>query len=254
MKKFYMTMVAMLCGVAAMAQNKLYVPEVTLKPGDKGVIEICLENESPMIQQIAFKLKTVTGIKLTTKKDDFTIVGDRLDVETAKVAAIAYAAKALENGDIDESEYEDRVAEIEDFTYTDLFEVAKNGSIFSFGTILDAAAYKNAEGQMVFTTFKGNDGALLKCPISVNADVAEGVYELQLTEIVIAGDPDEKLIAKNLASETTATIKVNVGDGTGINSINAEDSKAPVYNMAGQRVSKTQKGVYIQNGKKVAVK
>ena len=75
-----------------------------------------------------------------------------------------------------------------------------------------------------------------------------------MTDIVIAGDPDEKLIAKNLASETTATIKVNVGDGTGINSINAEDSKAPVYNMAGQRVSKTQKGVYIQNGKKVAVK
>ena len=48
-------------------------------------------------------------------------------------------------------------------------------------------------------------------------------------------------------------VYVNYG-GTGINSINALDSKAPIYNVAGQRVSKAQKGVYIQNGKKVAVK
>ena len=253
MKKFYMTMVAMLCGVAAMAQNKLYVPEVTLKAGEKGVIEICMQNESSMVQQIAFKLKTATGIKLTTKAADFTIVEDRLDVETAKAAAKAYAKKQLDNGDMDEDEYSDRLDEIDDYTYTNLFEVSKNGSIFSFGSILDAAAYKTPNG-MVFTTFKGNDGALLQCPVSVGADVEDGRYELSLTEVVIAGEPDENLIAKNLASETTAVIVVNVGDGTGINSINANDSKAPIYNVAGQRVSKAQKGVYIQNGKKVAVK
>jgi len=53
---------------------------------------------------------------------------------------------------------------------------------------------------------------------------------------------------------TEATCTLTVGKGNGINSINAADSKAPVYNVAGQRVSKTQKGVYIQNGKKIAVK
>ena len=47
--------------------------------------------------------------------------------------------------------------------------------------------------------------------------------------------------------------QIEVG-GTGINSINAADSKAPVYNLSGQRVSKAQQGVFIQNGKKVAVK
>jgi hypothetical protein len=253
MKKFYMTMVALLCGVAAMAQNELYVPEVTMKAGDKGVIEICLRNESATIQQIAFKLKTVTGVKLTTKAADFTIVEDRLDLDNAKIAAKAYLKKQLDNEEIEEGEYNDGVEEIEDFSYSDLFEVAKNGSIYSFGTILSAAAYKNEAGEMVYTAFKGNDGALLKCPVSVNADAAEGVYELQLTDIVIAGDPVDN-IAKNLATETTATIKVTVGDGTGINSINAADSKAPVYNLAGQRVSNAQKGVFIQSGKKVAVK
>ena len=50
------------------------------------------------------------------------------------------------------------------------------------------------------------------------------------------------------------TIKLTVAGGTGINGINAADSNAPIYNVAGQRVSKAQKGVFIQNGKKVAVK
>jgi len=252
MKKFYMTMVAMLCGVAAMAQNKLYVPEVTLKAGDKGVIEICMENASSTVQTISFKLKTVTGIKLTTKAADFTMVEDRLDLETAKVAAKAYAKKQLDNQEMDEDEYEARLEEIDGFSYTDLFEVKKTGSTYSLGTIADAASYKNESGEMVFTAFKGNDGALLKCPISVSADVEDGVYELQLQEVLV-GEPDG-LIVRNIASEETAIIKVTVGDGTGINSINADDVNAPVYNVAGQRVSKTQKGVYIQNGKKVAVK
>jgi hypothetical protein len=252
MKKFYMTMVAMLCGVAAMAQNKLYVPEVTLKAGDKGVIEICMENASSTVQTISFKLKTVTGIKLTTKAADFTMVEDRLDLETAKVAAKVYAKKQFDNGDMDEGEYNDRCEEVDGFSYTELFEVKKTGSTYSFGAIADAAAYKNEGGEMVFTAFKGNDGALLTCPISVNADVEDGAYELQLQEVLI-GEPDG-LIVRNIASEETAIIKVNVGDGTGINDIKAADSKAPVYNLAGQRVNKAQKGVFIQNGKKVAVK
>ena len=47
---------------------------------------------------------------------------------------------------------------------------------------------------------------------------------------------------------------LTVGAGTGIIGINADDTNAPIYNVAGQRVSKAQKGIFIQNGKKVAVK
>jgi hypothetical protein len=53
--------------------------------------------------------------------------------------------------------------------------------------------------------------------------------------------------------DTTEAFEVNlkIGAGNGINGINAADSKAPIYNVAGQRVSKAQKGIFIVNGKKV---
>ena len=55
-------------------------------------------------------------------------------------------------------------------------------------------------------------------------------------------------------------IETNLADftidlGTAINSISAEQTKSGViYNVAGQRVSKAQKGIFIVDGKKVAVK
>jgi hypothetical protein len=49
-------------------------------------------------------------------------------------------------------------------------------------------------------------------------------------------------------------VKVEVFDvvSTGINSVRTEveNENAPIYNLAGQRVDKTFKGVVIQNGKK----
>ena len=50
------------------------------------------------------------------------------------------------------------------------------------------------------------------------------------------------------------TAKLIVARSVSINSINADDVNAPIYNVAGQRVSKAQKGIFIQNGKKIAVK
>lgn len=41
---------------------------------------------------------------------------------------------------------------------------------------------------------------------------------------------------------------------TGINGVKAAESTAPVYNLNGVRVNKVQKGLYIQNGKKLFVK
>lgn len=57
---------------------------------------------------------------------------------------------------------------------------------------------------------------------------------------------------------TTSAVKMFIGGiATGINEINgaiATEDNAPVFNLAGQRVNKAQKGIYIQNGKKVLVK
>ena len=45
---------------------------------------------------------------------------------------------------------------------------------------------------------------------------------------------------------------VQIDNTTGINTMNAQplEDNAPMYNLAGQRVDKTYKGVVIQNGKK----
>ena len=40
-------------------------------------------------------------------------------------------------------------------------------------------------------------------------------------------------------------------DATGISGINVDDENAIIYNIAGQRVSKAQKGVNIVNGIKI---
>jgi hypothetical protein len=50
-----------------------------------------------------------------------------------------------------------------------------------------------------------------------------------------------------------STVEIDLA--TAINSISAEQTKSgAIYNMAGQRVSKANKGIYVVDGKKVAVK
>ena len=47
-------------------------------------------------------------------------------------------------------------------------------------------------------------------------------------------------------------LKITVASSTGIDSITMDDNskKCPIYNMNGQRVDSSYKGVIIQNGKK----
>jgi hypothetical protein len=248
MKKFYMLMVAMLCGAAAVAQNELYVPEITVKPGTTGTLEICLRNTDPIVG-LAFKISTVTGIKFTTKATDFSFVESRLDVEKAKENAKLNAKKEA----ADDEEYQDLCDEIDDMEAGDLFERSKSG-VFIFQPGQAALVAQNEAGQLQWCAFAGNDGAILTVPVTVAADVEEKTYDLSLTQVQV-NSPDASDVVQNLSKDApTVNFTLKVGDPTGINSINAEDSKAPVYNLAGQRVSKAQQGVFIQNGKKVAVK
>ncbi len=257
MKKFYMLMVAMLCGVAAMAEtyeNELYVPDVEVKAGSEATAQICLRNAEPLVLAITWKVQNPSGvnIKMPTSAAKYTLVPDRLDVETAKIVEKFWKKQEYDDGDIDEDEYNEACEAIDAKGYTELFQVTKPQNL-SFSAIPKAVSAK-VDGVTRYTAFLGTDGALLTCPITVGSDVADGEYEITLTQLEVSGRPDAAGILYNLSAEhPTATVKVIVG-GTGINSINAEDSKAPVYNLAGQRVSKAQQGVFIQNGKKVAVK
>lgn len=93
----------------------------------------------------------------------------------------------------------------------------------------DGAAVKNSTETKAIVT------------IELTGDI-KGVVEFTEAQVVMDG------IETNLADFT-------IDLGTAINSISAEQTKSGViYNIAGQRVSKATKSIFIVDGKKVAVK
>jgi hypothetical protein len=98
--------------------------------------------------------------------------------------------------------------------------------------------------------FNGNTGAALNVYFNVDQNMEEGEYEIKIDRGVIA--------IKDAVGGGPAGIesvnKFTVSNTVGISSINADNQNNPVYNTAGQRVSRTNKGLYIQNGKKVVKK
>ena len=99
-------------------------------------------------------------------------------------------------------------------------------------------------------SFKSTTNPVAKIGIVAAQDATDGEYEIVFNKAALS-DKSSPVVSYDVPDFTA---KVTIAGGVGINSINAADSKAPVYNLAGQRVSKAQKGVYIQGGKKVAVK
>lgn len=102
------------------------------------------------------------------------------------------------------------------------------------------------ETATVFTWKDAEGNALVE---GTDYTVADGVFSFQksLSGIYCEMTNDE------LSGLTAKTIAIDVV-ATGITNVNAEDTKSVVYNLAGQRVDNAQKGIYILNGKKVAVK
>ena len=60
--------------------------------------------------------------------------------------------------------------------------------------------------------------------------------------------------AKNVKVEGEGISKTIVGTGTGIKPVNAEKVDGTIYNLAGQKVNASYKGVVIMNGKKMIQK
>ena len=212
MKKIYMTMIALLCGMAAIAQESdgVYATDIKVEKADAETtanLSVCLKN-SVDVAAISFRVQLPEGVTVATKK----------------------------NGKVDMTLNNDRA---EDW--------GTDGQIASDGNWMLSVYDK--------VPFYENDGEIVSVKLNISEEVAavDGTYEIKLYEISVATPAGESLTVSG-AMPTETTCKLTVGDGTGINGINAADSKAPIYNVAGQRVSKAQKGVFIQNGKKVAVK
>ena len=246
MKKFYMTIVAMLCGAAAMAQNEISIADFSVKAGEVGEIPVGMNNTDGVTRiQVRFNvpssvapIKDADGfvtnpddcIEVSLFADEFTVNDERLDLTKAK--------KATKNP---------RATTKTAFG----FDVA--GSWIIFGC--KAGGYYDSEtGDYVNVTFVGEEGTVFSVPVYVGANVPDGAYTVEFEQVLVGTTDDPLVSPQGVESSSKGSFTLTVGDGTGINSINADDVNAPVYNIAGQRVSKAQKGVFIQNGKKVAVK
>ena len=63
------------------------------------------------------------------------------------------------------------------------------------------------------------------------------------------------MILYNEQPEMYVTVDPTTAGATAISNVNAEmNANAPVYNLAGQRVARAEKGIFIQNGKKIILK
>lgn len=105
-------------------------------------------------------------------------------------------------------------------------------------------------GSSVLTIYRGksfNNDNFTEETISILKDGDEVEFQGKLKKFVKDGETTLELVDCYLLS-------VN-GHTSGVNNLTmSKNSNAPVYNMAGQRVEKALKGVYIQNGKKFIVK
>lgn len=88
------------------------------------------------------------------------------------------------------------------------------------------------------------------CSLTLKADdTFTGSATATVKKIAIA---DVNGTQYNLGSDVT--FNITEAGATGINSLNAEDSNEPAFNLAGQKVSNNYKGIVVKNGKKAIVK
>ena len=119
---------------------------------------------------------------------------------------------------------------------------------------LSDGSYRFLCGSQQDKTFKGNDGEILVFQVNVAADMADGDYPILLKNMKLTETDISKFYTADLI-ETTVTI----GDGaSGIRTnVNDNDNvNDGWYTIDGRKLQgkPTQKGVYIVNGSKIAIK
>lgn len=100
-------------------------------------------------------------------------------------------------------------------------------------------------------TVKGNEGELVRFKLAAPTTGTATFSEINFTDV---GEDGKGTTSVYVDGDKTKVVTVDL-KATAINRISAEETKSGViYNVAGQRVSKAQKGIFIVDGKKVAIK
>lgn len=147
-----------------------------------------------------------------------------------------------------------------------------------FGTGADAADFSHFDNVVIEFEPTTIDGTVMveyspaAAPASNRAEEVEpGVFGVGATCVVVPLDPAQKSTVKSIqiagamgakytlknafVAIASATPEANIGTITGISTVNAALQQNGVrYNLAGQKVDASYKGVVIENGKKMMVK
>ena len=237
MKKIYMTMVALLCGVAAMAQvANLDVPEnVEAATGSEGEITVGMTCNQPSLAAVSFRIGFPEGVAFATYEEEEW--SEELE-EMVTVQKFYIGNPKVADGRNDFVLNDDRS---NGHTATPQFLTGQ--AAIDYPGFVQVAVAANPTAY-----FTGMTGDIITMKFQVAESVEPGDYTITINKAAASTKS-----GKSVALEDV-TVPLTITKGTGIHSINADDVNAPIYNVAGQRVSKAQKGVFIQNGKKVAVK
>ena len=118
----------------------------------------------------------------------------------------------------------------------------------SFDVVADESYYLfQASSQIGFGGFEFGSDSYVSAPGGeMAAEFNAGVPNDKGEVVTIT---KENIIVEAQGSSTPISVVPDLG-GTGISNVKAENANAPIYNLAGQKADKSQKGILIQNGKK----
>ena len=137
--------------------------------------------------------------------------------------------------------------------------ISDDASTVSYIYVADESEVASVSGNELKGVFKNTNQADLEGDLPVVLNVANGkigFYKLSDTGSL----PANKAYLSYTEGSTTSKeffeegFELGGGEVTGINTIENGADNGAVFNLQGQRVNKAQKGVYIQNGKKVVLK
>ncbi len=101
------------------------------------------------------------------------------------------------------------------------------------------------------STVKGNEGELIRFKLANPITGTATFKDINFTDV---GEDGKGTTSVYMNNDKTTTLPLEL-KADAIKAISVEETKSGViYNVAGQRVSKAQKGIFIVDGKKVAVK
>jgi hypothetical protein len=150
------------------------------------------------------------------------------------------------------------------FDLASLYETAQNVTTLTATSMQEMEIPETINGSIDLSAqaVVGEKASTIKWFTEAGTELAEGTdYTVANGVYTFIKEQAEKVYATLLNTEalpklTTAikTTNATVTTASGINDIKAQDAKAQIFNLAGQRVATLKKGINIMNGKKVMVK